>query len=443
MGSMVIFSAGAAHAAPAQIQVRDWDEFISLSCDPDGFWIAPDWPGSPAALAAQLRSSPWWDRLAFSAAPCAEPLLDGQLDLPTARLRCARAQLAKRAIAPDPSLLLPAEKLLLYLYVREKHELLPRHERASKTRYTYPVADALGGEMGIDAVGQLVRAGLLAPVRLVDRIRACPDCGSGHLSFVDVCPACASIEISQAPALHCFTCGHIGPRGEFGAHGPLSCPKCAAALRHIGTDYDTPTAQHLCGACRHVALEARIVATCFDCGHSHEPARLKVREVHAHELTWQGAEALRQGRLQLACQPAGAHLPPLQFRQVLHWLMLTGQRHGALPFSVLLVEMANTDALLLQHGAPAVSALQGELAARLRACLRTADATSVDSAERLWVLLPFTAPEPVAERLLAQAAQLHAAGETPLALRLRSLQAPRELAGGDGPDAIMARLLGD
>ena len=443
MGAMVIFSAGFSVSDPAQFQVRTWDEFVSLACEPDGFWIAPGWPGQPAELAARLRSSRWWDRLAFSAVPSTDPLLDGQLELSEARLRCARAELAKAALAPDPASLLPAEKLLLYLAIRGKHQLLPRYEPCSKTLYTYPLADALGGEPGIDGVGQLVRAGLLTPARLVDRIRTCPDCGSGHLSFVDVCPACESIDISQTPALHCFTCGHVGPRHEFQAQGRLSCPRCAALLRHIGPDYDTPTAQHLCGKCRHVALEAHIVATCFACRHSHEPARLEVREVHAIELNWQGVEALRQGQLHVASPPAGAHLPPLQFRQILHWLMLTGQRNGALPFSVLLVEVANTDALLLRHGATALSALQGELAARLRASLRAADATSVDSAERLWVLLPFTAPEPVAERLLAQAAQLHPAGEAPLSLRLRTLQAPHELAGGDGPDAIMARLLGD
>jgi hypothetical protein len=440
---MIVFAASSCDADPSGLQVRNWDEFEALSCEPDGFWIAPDWPGQPAALAALLRSSPWWDRLAFSALPCTEPLLDGSLDLPAARLRCARAQRAKAGVVADPSILLPSEKLLLYLYIRGKHELLPRYDPSSKTRYTYPLADALGGEPGIEVVGQLVRAGLLTPLRLVDRIRTCPDCGSGHLSFIDVCPACESIDISHAPALHCFTCGHVGPRAEFQARGRLACPKCAAALRHIGTDYDTPTAQYVCGQCQHAALEAHVVATCFDCRHSHLPAQLKVREIHSFELNWQGVEALRQGQLHMVSPPAGAHLPPLQFRQVLQWVTLTGQRHGALPFSVLLVEMADTDALLLQHGATAVSALQGELTARLRACLRAADATSVDSAERLWVLLPFTAPEPVAERLLAQAAKLDPAGPAPLALRLRTLHAPHELDGSDGPDAIMTRLLRD
>lgn len=442
MGALVIFSANIAGSDPSQVRVRSWDEFVSLACEPDGFWIAPDWPGEPAALAAQLRASPWWDRLAFSAVPCAEPLLDGWLDLPAATLRCARAQLAKAGAAADPATLLPAEKLLLYLHLRGEHELLPRYAPSNRTLYTYPLAEALGCEPGIDAVGQLARAGLLSPTRLVDRIRTCPDCGGGHLSFVDVCPACESIEISRTQALHCFTCGHVGPRSAFAAGERLACPKCAAVLRHIGTDYDTPTAQHLCGRCGQMALEAQVVASCFDCGRRREPARLKAREVHAWRINWHGVEALRQGRLHAPCPPSGAHLHPLQFRQILHWLILTGQRNGALPFSVLLVEMAESDALLLRHGASSVAALRGELAARLRAAVRAADATSIDGAERLWVLLPFTAPQPVAERLLAQAAQLQTDGDAPLALRLKTLQAPHELEGGDGPDAVIARLLG-
>lgn len=191
---MVIFSADSCAADPSWLQVRNWDEFEALSCEPDGFWIDSDWPGEPAALAAALRASRWWGRLAFSALPCTEPLLDGWLDLPTARLRCARAQLAKAGVVADPSILLPAEKLLLYLYIRGEHELLPRYEPTSKTRYTYPLADALGGEPGIEAVGQLVRAGLLSPLRLVDRIRTCPDCGSGHLPRQRHAPA-----LHQAP----------------------------------------------------------------------------------------------------------------------------------------------------------------------------------------------------------------------------------------------------
>jgi hypothetical protein len=442
--TMVIFSNGPVLDRPSHIQVGSWNQFLALSCEPDGFWIDASWPGAASQLAAQLRASPWWDRLAFTAGPCAEPLLDGQAELDDATRRCARAQLAKASLAPNLATLLPAEKLLLYLSIRDKYELLPRYSKANKGAYAYPLAEALGaGEPDHDWFEQLVRGHLLTPVRLVDRIRTCPDCGSAHLSYVDVCPACSSIELRHTPALHCFTCGHVARKSDFDAGGHLTCPRCDKRLRHIGADYDAPMAQYLCGQCQNVALEPRVVATCFDCRHSHEPGKLQVREIQSYALNWQGQEALREGQLHGAFHSAsgGAHMHPAQFRQMLQWSTLAQQRHAVLSFSVFLIEVDNIDALLAWHGAHAVHPMLHECASRLRAGLRVSDVTCLDSAERLWVLLPFAAPAAAGARLLALAEQMEPAGGPRLTLRLNSLHAPHELARNDGPDAIMARLL--
>jgi hypothetical protein len=446
MTRMIVFSDDSSYGDDGPVWVRDWDEFVALGCEPDGFWIDGAWPGQPAQLAAMLRASAWWDRLAFTALACDEPLLDGQAELEEAALRCARAQLAKESLGVPPALG-PAEKLLLYLYVRCQHQVAPRYDRTQPGLYRYPLADALGAGAGDAWFEQLIRDGLLVPARLVDRIRACPACGSAHLSFVDVCPACASIDIRRTPTLRCFGCGHLAHRSDFDAGSHLACPRCEARVRHVGSDYAAPPMQYLCRQCRHPAPEPRVVATCFDCKHSHDPDRLEVREIHAYVLGRPAVAALRDGRLQEGgAQFQGRHLDFPQFRQMLLWSILAQRRHDGLSFSVLLFEAAQEDAGQAGPGqagpGPAsMAALLEDWAARLRDAVRASDASCVDGLGRLWVLLPFSAPEAAETRLLARTAQLRDESGAPLAVRRRSLFAPRDLLVGDGPDSIMARLL--
>jgi hypothetical protein len=444
MNPIVVFSNVSETGNPAQLQVRDWSEVLALSCEPGGFWIAAGWDGDLDQLAGLIRASRWWDRLAFTAEPCPHPLLDGQLPLPDATLRSARAQLKQASLKVDPRVLIPAEKLLFYLYIRDNCELLPRYNQNDQGLYSYPLVQVLGaGEPDSKWFAQLTRSQLLSPVQLFDRIRACRQCGSGHLSYVDICPSCASLHIRHTPSLHCFTCGHVARQADFEVNGHLVCPKCEARLRHIGVDYDLPLAQYVCDTCHQASVEARIVASCFDCKHIDEPSQLDVKEIHSYSLNARGLQALRHGQFHASFGVSDYtnHIGPPHFRQVLLWSVSTRHRYQAMNFGVLLIEFMNAAELVVQLGAARVHRMLEEFTLRMRQDLRATDITSLDTAERLWVMLPHATPDVTEKRLLDKAAALRPSGGPGFAVRLKSYHASRDMLKGDDSDSIMARLL--
>jgi hypothetical protein len=444
MGPLIIISSSSFGDTPSHIRVGSWSEFLSLSCEPSGFWIDSSWDGDLTQLAVQIRQSSWWDRLVFTKQPCSNPLLDGQVLLEDASLRCARAQLAKASLKVELAGLIPAERLLLYMYLRGRYELLPIYKQDSKALYVYPVVEMLAGnEANTEWFSRLERSELLSPEVLCDRIRACRECGSGHLSYVDICPACSSIEIKHTPSLHCFTCGHTGRKFDFEVDGHLVCPKCEMRLRHIGVDYDLPMAQYLCRKCHNSSMEARIVASCFDCKHIDDPDMLDVKEVFSYSLNSRGLEALRQGQFydSFKVRDGANNVLPAYFKQLLLWSAMTYERYTALNFSVFLIEFINTDELLARLGATKVYKLIDEFILRMREVVRASDVTSCDTADRLWVLLPFNSPDDTETRLREKIDEIQPSNGPRLAIRLKSFHAPRDLEKGDDPDAIMTRLL--
>jgi hypothetical protein len=366
------------------------------------------------------------------------------MSLEDASLRCARAQLAKASLKVELAGLVPAERLLLYMYLRGKYELVPLYNQNSKGLYFYPVVELLSAnEESAGWFARLTRSELLSPELLCDRIRVCRECGSGHLSYVDICPSCSSIEIKHTPSLHCFTCGHTARKSDFEVDGSLVCPKCEMRLRHIGVDYDLPMAQYLCRKCHNSSMEARIVASCFDCKHIDDPDMLDVKEIFSYSLNPRGLEALRQGQFYdaIRVRDGANNVLPANFKQLLLWSAMTYERYAALNFSVFLIEFMNTDELLARLGATKVYKLIDEFTLRMREVVRASDVTSCDTADRLWVLLPFNSPDDTEARLLEKVDEIQPSNGPKLAVRLKSFHAPRDMEKGDDCDAIMTRLL--
>ena len=146
-------------------------------------------------------------------------------------------------------------RLIGYLHSRQGHILEPYGNWENEKFYNYPLADAIlepSGSMSL--LQNLIDRKLLEPTQLLDRLRHCPRCDGTHLNYVDICPNCSNIDISQQPFLHCYTCGNVAPEEKFLTKGILSCPNCATRLRHIGVDYDRPLENYLCNACHHVFI---------------------------------------------------------------------------------------------------------------------------------------------------------------------------------------------
>jgi GGDEF domain-containing protein len=437
----------AAGAAPTGF--GSWADFEAARIEALAYHLTGWDDAGLRALVAQIRRSPWWDRPVWSDQAAASlPWLDGQGSVEQARQAGERAWAVRRSLGLDPAALHFDERVLYFLAQREGAELTPVCDRHSAALYRYPVVELLAreGEDAAAGVHALARRSLLEPARLLDRTRHCRSCGSAHLHYLDVCPHCRSIEIRKSPSLHCFTCGHVAPEADFRGDAGLSCPKCAARLRHIGVDYDRPMTQLACASCHHVFVESAVVARCLDCASTAEPGELDVREVSALRLSAHGRAALRAGQVQesLAALDSANYVVPAQFRQLVDWALAAQARHAELRFGLMMVEFQNSAEFVERHGAARAYLMLDEFARRLLALLRASDVSTRTAEERLWLFLPFSHAAGLATRVQALLAQLaDAAGaEAPAALRARitSLAAPADVRAGDDCERLMQRL---
>jgi GGDEF domain-containing protein len=227
---------------------------------------------------------------------------------------------------------------------------------------------------------------------VVDRLRLCDACGSAHLSYLDVCPACGSLDIAQTRLLHCFTCSHVGARETFVQQERLRCPKCEAVLRHIGVDYDRPIEQQQCRHCKHLFVDAEVRSACMACDARSAPEQLPARTVAVYRLGGAGLLLARQGNLSpvLSGLDIVSFVAPALFERLIDWQHALARRYPeSYFFSVIGVRVANLAALTDALGRSATAALVDTFAERLRALLRVSDITT-RSDDHLWLLAPHT-----------------------------------------------------
>ena len=399
------------------------------------------------AMIVQIRHSVWWDRpvLVTPGMDDVPLLVDGIVPYPDAVAICERSLAVRRSLRLHTEDMRLDERVLYFLYLRDNAELLPLCERSNATLYRYPTVDALAqqGEDAANCLVTLVRRKLLEPTTLIDRTRHCRVCGCAHIHYIDICPHCSSLHIRKEPSLHCFACGHIAPANDFNNDGALTCPQCNAALRHIGVDYDRPLTQYACGSCHHVFVETSVQARCLDCHATSDPSALDVREIAALRLSAHGRTALRAGQIHesFAALDTANYVEPHHFRRMLDWALVTSMRHTEMQFGLMLVEFLNATDLIEKRGAARVFLLLDEFARRLHELLRTSDITTRTQEDKLWLFLPFSAPEGLAQRLRSALADQASSDAGPsLIARIRHVQIPKDLRPGDQADTLMTRL---
>lgn len=424
-----------------------WEAYAGSGVQPLGFYL-DGWSAQAAeTLITQVRRSDWWDRPVLVApGPGEAPrLADGVGAYADAVALGERMLAVRRSLRLRMDDMRLEERVLFFLYLRDNAELQPLCERSNAQLYRYPVVDALA-QRGEDVAGclvTLVRRKLLEPSALIDRTRHCRACGCAHIHYIDVCPHCSSLHIRKEPSLHCFSCGHVGPEDDFHDDGALACPQCNAALRHIGVDYDRPLTQYACGNCHHVFVETSVQARCLDCQATCEPNALDVREIATLRLSAHGRTALRAGQIQesFAALDTANYVEPPHFRRMLDWALATSARHAEMRFGLMLIEFLNATEVIEKQGAARVFLMLDEFARRLHELLRTSDITTRTQEEKLWLFLPFSAPEGLALRLQnALADQASLDGGSPLQARIRHLQVPRDLRPAEQAEQLMQRL---
>lgn len=337
-------------------------------------------------------------------------------------------------------------RMLAFLYSR-KIDLEPFENPLTPQIYLYPVAELIG-EPDSDIFNWISRfseRGLIAPEKLVDRIRLCPKCEWSHLNFVDICPACQSLNIFKVPFIHCFTCGHVGPQEKFLASGIMQCPNCHTKLRHIGSDYDRPMENYFCPDCNQSFIEPQIIAHCINCGQKNNPAELVARFIHSYRLTAKGSNSARVGGIEdiYAILDNLNYVHPKYFLFLLDWMLGLTKRYPDDEFSIIGISFINTVELTANMGRNKVSKLIEGFAGRLRQLIRTTDISTRTSQQNLWIFLPRT-PSNGCAILAERVNKLSEMTVQPDGSRLRyntiTFTAPYEALKGETAELLIARL---
>lgn len=285
-------------------------------------------------------------------------------------------------------------RLIKYLWLRPDFIIHPYHEWQHPRFYRYPLLEALSQDKldSFEWLKSLTNAKLLKPVTLTDRQRECKYCHSSHLSFIDVCPNCQSIDIELQASLHCFSCGHVEVQEKFLHSGALICPKCSTQLRHIGSDYDRPIENHRCRSCDYSFVESNVMVRCAMCTKKMAPDDLFESKIKSWQLSEQGRIiAIRGEVFDIASSFDQLNFISKElFAHDLDWLLISSRRYPAITFSLFGIYFANLSELSDLFGYTKLLQILESFAQRLRVMLRTPDLSTRTAENMLWLLLPYT-----------------------------------------------------
>ncbi|STX52830.1 Uncharacterised protein [Legionella busanensis] len=284
--------------------------------------------------------------------------------------------------------------ILSYLFTRPKLRLLPQLNHQVTQAFTYPVLDLFGQPQKEDTweyLQDLVTSGFLKQGAAHSEIQACPSCHAGLLNFTSNCPNCHSVDIQEQQFIHCFTCGHIGPISEFMLREQLRCSRCHTKLRHIGIDYDKPLEDKLCLNCKHSFFEYEVNVTCLVCKKQSMPQDLLTRKLYEYNLDRYGINIITGVRQNLFKE-----LPQIfkflefnAFMAIVKWNIKMAKRFNNLSFSLLAINILNTDDLMLELGLLKMEKLLREFFEGLRTVFREIDLCTKNE-NQLIFFLPMT-----------------------------------------------------
>ncbi|HNO74952.1 MAG TPA: GGDEF domain-containing protein [Nitrosomonas mobilis] len=362
------------------------------------FVIANKDPSAVVPLLQQIRRHPdFCTALCYvtgSVNPEIEQLADGGLpEAAILRERFGHFQELLTSFNESETAILPTGRLIKYLWLRPHFVVKPCRTWQTSRYWFYPLLNALNpDDDAFDWLRALVNQRVIESADLIDRQRECPHCRSSHLSFIDVCPNCGSLDIAQQASLHCFTCGHVDVQDNFLQGGALVCPKCLTQLRHIGSDFDRPIENHSCHTCHHVFVESDVQVRCMHCGRSSQPTDLVEHKIQSLRLSDRGRIiAVRGDTFDIAASfDQLQFIPGELFKHDLDWLLILARRYSMINFSLFGIYFPQLPELAEKIGHVRLMQLLEVFAQRLRSMLRTPDLSTRTAENMLWLLLPQT-----------------------------------------------------
>nr|WP_086937464.1 hypothetical protein [Thaumasiovibrio occultus] len=304
----------------------------------------------------------------------------------------------------------PVDKMLAWLWLNPNRRLIPFYDRQALSVYRYPLLECYAGE-GDATFGYVhyqAERELLEAEELVDRIRLCHSCNSGHINYQETCPECHSPDVKEVVSLHCFTCGHVGEQAQFSRQGKLACPNCATQLRHIGVDYDRPLEVYRCRTCTHSFVEPLTRARCLECNTSQQVNDLVPRAIHRYKLGARGKNLVRYGlTVALPALRLKGRLESSHFEQIVHWSQRLATRHQQ-QHLVLALYFPELTAYRHRNGELRLFGLVEQITERLNGLLRDTDLCCQYQDDALLLFMPMTPPSslPVLQEKIAALASL-------------------------------------
>lgn len=285
------------------------------------------------------------------------------------------------------------ERLLTYLWLWPERKLVIQAQPESISLYEYPLLNLWIShhEEYASWLYMLERDQFIRGDKLIDRVRYCPDCQSGHLNYIECCPECGSIDIEPESALHCFACGHVAGQDDFLNKGQLSCPNCLTQLRHIGVDYDRPIENYRCHDCNAFFVEGLVKARCLEHGHEYSPEALVTHSIRHYILDEEGEAYLRSGGArQLIPEWIGGNVSFDHFNWLLLWENKLAVRHQE-EHLVVVLHFSSLRRAIVTLGDIKVASLMDDLIVRLQSVLRLTDVCCHYKNDTLLFFLPNTA----------------------------------------------------
>lgn len=249
--------------------------------------------------------------------------------------------------------------------------------------------------MAIKTVVFLEENGYIARATLIDRIRKCPKCKTGHLNYVDLCPNCGSIDFQKKLMIHCFVCGHVAPDSDFKKNMAFVCPKCSSILRHLGSDYDHPLESNECNNCGSKFIEPDIKADCLYCRTRTNPSNLIAANIYSYKLTEKGSAAARTGSMQMELQlfDGQNNINFKFFCNIVEWMREYRKRYPDQVFTLLGIKFSDLYEVEKSLGDELYQKTMDELISRIRSMIRTTDITTSSAPDTFWILMPKTSLE--------------------------------------------------
>lgn len=144
---------------------------------------------------------------------------------------------------------LQARKMLQFMLRSPRTPVGPEIAVTDDIRYPElkPVVELNEADM-LDLLSRMVQAKVLL-ADLVDKVPACPECGSSQLSTRYLCPKCFSFNIKRSFLYEHLKCGKVASDDTFMKGGQLICPKCETVLHSFGVEYRSVGAWYKCDNC--------------------------------------------------------------------------------------------------------------------------------------------------------------------------------------------------